>query len=175
MALLFCTHPYCWTSSNTAVAFRENCESPNAFGEPQWMVLPRGNCWDVAATRVTDVLRVPRLGRLKALPQINLYFYDGAECIHDHSKGEDRPPRGYSCEEIGGLAWGYDQAFPKMARLSVEKPLFTSPMGSGCSRYVSTMRDEQGILAMWQQSQEDLSQPLVAHRLSLQEVEYILS
>ena len=54
-ALLFCTHPFSWTSSNTAVATRRRGET--AFGEPQWRVLPRGNCWDVAVARVTDVGR----------------------------------------------------------------------------------------------------------------------
>jgi hypothetical protein len=177
-ALLFCTHPFSWTSSNTAVAIRR--KKGSVFGAPQWNILPRGNCWDVAATRVTDVLRVPRVGAMASLPQINLYFYDGAECIHDHGKDKGEPPgkvrpRGYSCEEIGGLAWGYDETFPKMARLSVETPLFISPMGTGCSRYVSTMVDEQGILATWQQSQDDLSQPLVAHRLPREEIERILA
>jgi hypothetical protein len=81
-ALLFCTHPFSWTSSNTAVAVRQ--PGGTAFGKPQWNILPRGNCWDVAVARVTDVLRVPRVGSLASLPQINLYFYDGAECIHDH-------------------------------------------------------------------------------------------
>ena len=177
-ALLFCTHPFSWTSSNTAVAIRRQRET--AFGEPQWNILPRGNCWDVAVARVTDVLRVPRVGALAARPQINLYFYDGAECIHDHDKSKQdtsatHRPRGYSCEEIGGLAWGFDEAFPKMASLTVETPLFISPTGTGCSRYVSTMIDEQGILATWQQSQADLSQPLVAHRLPVKEIERILA
>jgi hypothetical protein len=177
-ALVFCTHPYSWTSSNTAAAIRRPGEA--AFGELQWNVLPRGNCWDVAATRVTDVLRVPRLGALAALPQINLYFYDGAECIHDHDKGESGTsslcrPRGYSCEEIGGLAWGFDQSFPEMASLTTEKPLFISPLGTGCSRYVSTLVGDDGILATWQQSQADLSQPLVAHWLPMNQVERILA
>jgi hypothetical protein len=177
-ALLFCTHPFSWTSSNTAVSVRRPGEM--AFWEPRWNILPRGNCWDVAVARVTDVLHVPRMGALAALPQINLYFYDGAECIHDHSTGKlDAPatdrPRGYSCEEIGGLAWGFDKDFPHMASLTVEAPLFTSPTGTGCSRYVSTMTDERGILATWQQSQPDLSQPLVAHRLAMEEIERILA
>lgn len=177
-ALLFCTHPFSWTSSNTAAAVRKPGET--AFEDPQWNVLPRGNCWDVAVTRVTDVLRVPRVGALAALPQINLYFYDGAECIHDHNQGKQEPsalrrPHGYSCEEIGGLAWGFDKDLPKMVSLTIQAPLFCSPMGTGCSRYVSTMIDEQGILATWQQSQADLSQPLVAHRLPMAEIERILA
>jgi hypothetical protein len=175
-ALLFCTHPFSWTSSNTAVAIRGQGET--AFGQLEWNILPRGNCWDVAVARVTDVLRVPRVGALADVPQINLYFYDGAECIHDHAKIKSSVPshpRGYSCEEIGGLAWGFDKAFPEMASLTVETPLFTSPTGTGCSRYVSTMIDEQGILATWQQSQADLSQPLVAHRLPVEDIERILA
>ena len=177
-ALLFCTHPFSWTSSNTAAAIRRKAET--AFEEPHWGVLTRGNCWDVAVARVTDVLRVPPVGLLTSLPQINLYFYDGAECIHDHGNNHQdasvpRRPRGYSCEEIGGLAWGLDEAFPKMMPLTVESPLFVSPTGTGCSRYVSTMVDEQGILATWQQSQADLSQPLVAHRLAMEEIERLLA
>lgn len=179
MALLFCTHPYCWSSSNTAIAMREGRQDSNTFGRPIWNVLRRGNCWDVAAARVTDVLRVPRLGMLADLSSINLYFYDGAECIHDHGKGGGKlstgKPRGYSCEEIGGLAWGWEGKFPEMEALSVEAPLFVSPWGTGCSRYVHMLVDEQGILAVWQQSQADLSQPLVAHWLPIDQIERTLT
>jgi hypothetical protein len=62
-----------------------------------------------------------------------------------------------------------------MASLNVQAPLFTSPTGTVCSRYVSTMVDDRGILASWQQSQADLSQPLVAHHLPMQEIEHILA
>ncbi len=170
-ALIFCTHPYNWSSSNSAVAIRPGEEA--TFGEPQWGITRRGNCWDVAVSRVTDVLRVPRVGALAGLPQIDLYFYDGAECIHPHGTGGK--PRGYSCEEIGGLAWGWDGEFPALEPLSVDGPLFVSPWGSGCSRYVKTLVENEGILATWQQSQPDGSQPLVAYRLAIQEIERILS
>lgn len=170
-ALIFCTHPYSWSSSNSALAIRRAGQT--RFDSPVWNILRRGNCWDVAVSRVTDVLRVPRVGVLAGLPQINLYFYDGAECIHDH--GKTGKPRGHSCEEIGGLAWGWDGEFPTMKPLSVEAPLFVSPWGSGCSRYVKTLVENDGILAAWQQSQPDGSQPLVAHKLTRQEIERIFS
>jgi hypothetical protein len=62
-----------------------------------------------------------------------------------------------------------------MERLSRLEPLFVSPWGTGCSRYVHTLVTEAGILATWQQSQVDGSQPLVGHWLAMDEVERILA
>ena len=49
------------------------------------------------------------------------------------------------------------------------------PHGTGCSRYVATVVTEDGIFANWQQSQPDLSQPLVGHFLSMEKVTEILA
>ena len=113
------------------------------------------------------------MGLLAGLPPLSLYFYDGAECLRsldENAKAVSRP-RGYSCEELGGLAWGWDAEFPKMQRLSLDFPLFTSPHGTGCSRYVSTLKTQDGIMASWQQSQPDRSQPLVGNFLDRAAVE----
>ncbi len=83
-------------------------------------------------------------------------------------------PRGYSCEEIGGLAFSTETGFPEIERLSINLPLFVSPHGTGSSRYVKTLIAEEGIYAVWQQSQDDFSQPLVLNFLSNSEIEKIL-
>ena len=172
--LFYCEHPFNWSCSYTGLAVR--AETAGGFQVRNDYVLPRGHVWDVAAARITDRLHIPQLGVLADLPPLSLYFYDGAECVREHeqnAKAVSRP-RGYSCEEIGGLAWGWDAAFPAMQRLSVLEPLFVSPMGTGCSRYVSTLSTRDGLYASWQQSQQDCSQPLVGHALPLDEVERIL-
>jgi hypothetical protein len=174
-ALIHCTHPYTWASSNSALAIRRPGETQ--FETIEDNLLPRGFVWDVAVTRITDRLGVPRVGAFRDLPSISLYFYDGAECIREHeqhTKGVWRP-RGYSCEEIGGLAWGLDGEFPNLERLSIDQPFFVSPYGTGCNRYVSTLVTGEAVYATWQQSQADRSQPLVGHALPMEEVERILS
>jgi len=174
-ALIYCTHPYTWASTNSALAVRRPGETQ--FGTIEDNLLPRGFVWDVAVTRVTGRLGVPRVGAFRGLPAIALYFYDGAECIREHeqhTRGVWRP-RGYSCEEIGGLAWGLDDGFPKLERLSIDQPFFVSPYGTGCNRYVSTLVTEEAVYATWQQSQADRSQPLVGRALPMEEVERILS
>ena len=174
-AMIFCSHPFTWSSSNSGLAVRKPGQA--RFTVVAGGVLGRGPVWDVAATRITDRLPVPRLGPFRDLPPLSLYFYDGAECLRPHEQHAwaVRRPRGHSCEEIGGLAWGFDHLFPRMERLSVECPLFVSPYGTGCSRYVSTLVTEAAIYASWQQSQPDLSQPLVGHALPMEVVEAILS
>ena len=92
----------------------------------------------------------------------------------EHTKAMKRP-RGYSCEEIGGLAYGIDRDFPELERLSLYLPLFTSPYGTGCSRYVNILQTQEGIFALWQQSRRNLSQPLVMNFLSKEDTEKILS
>jgi len=173
--MLFCSHPYNWTSSNTGLAVR--MAGQDSFQVQSWEVVSRGPTWDVAATRITDRMPVPPLGLFADVPACAVYFYDGAECLRPH---EENPlaykrARGYSCEEIGGAFWGWDECFPDMERLSHLEPLFVSPWGTGCSRYVHTLVTEGGILATWQQSQTDGSQPLVGHRLSMDEVGCILA
>jgi hypothetical protein len=174
-AMIYCSHPFSWTSANSGLAMRESGE--HCFCTVSDSILARGFVWDVAATRVTDRLPVPKLGIFAELPEMALYFYDGAECVRQLTEGANAVsrPRGYSCEELGGLAAGYDEAFPELERLSVEFPLFVSPHGTGCSRYVSTLVTDDAIIATWQQSQPDGSQPLVGHRLPLERVAEILS
>lgn len=174
-ALAFCSHPFSWSSSNTGLAMR--AEGSDVFELYTHAILERGSTWDVACTRVTDRLPMPLIGCLADLPALSLYFYDGAECLRsldENAKGVSRS-RGFSCEELGGLAWGWDSEFPKIQRLSVDFPLFVSPSGTGCSRYVSTLVTQGGIMASWQQSQSDLSQPLVGNFLDEQLYKGILT
>ena len=178
--LLFCSHPFTWASSNTGLATREAGSS--GAGDFELVtsdeVLPRGPSWDVACSRVTERLALPRAGILADLPPASLYFYDGAECLRplEQNSKAARRPRGYSCEELGGLAWGFDEEFPKMHRLSADFPLFLSPHATGCSRYVSALFIADGsLVAAWQQADEAGSQPLVSHRLPAEEVARILA
>lgn len=171
--LLYCAHPYTWSSSTSgyAVLARGGLRP----GSPDF--LPRGSTWDVAATRVTCRLPVPAVGAFAGLPPSSLYFYDGAECLRPHpahARAVARP-RGYSCEELGGLAWGFDAEFPRLRRLSRLAPLFVSPAGTGCSRYAQVLAEtDGGLFAIWQQSAAGGAQPLVGHRLSAARVERLL-
>ena len=53
--------------------------------------------------------------------------------------------------------------------------MFISPTGTGCSRYVDVLETKDGFYATWQQSQDDLSQPLVMNFVSRDEALQILS
>jgi len=174
--LLFCSHPFSWASSNTGLARRLAGE--DSFNLVSSQVLDRGPSWDVACVRLTERMVLPRIGVLSGLPSASLYFYDGAECLRplsQNSKAAKRP-RGYSCEELGGLAWGFNDEFPKMQRLSLDFPLFLSPHAPGCSRYVSALcLDDGSLAAAWQQTAPDGSQPLVGHSLAAEEVARILN
>lgn len=173
-ALIFCSHPYTWASSNTGLAVRE--ADADEFSLKSLQLLERGAAWDVAATRITDRMPVPALGRLSGMQEMSLYFYDGAECLRslDENPAAVARPRGYSCEELGGLACGLDRGFPELTRISAHQPMFVSPHGTGCSRYVSTLVTEEGILVTWQQSQPDLSQPLVGNFVEMDRIAEIL-
>lgn len=185
--LIFCTHPFNWSCSNSAFAVRKAKDNSfvysagysigPSYGKPNFEFFPRGYTWDVAMSRITDVFRVPELGSFAGMPKICLYFYDGGESVRSYTEHEKavKRPRGYSCEEIGGLAFSAEADFPKLKRLSVNLPFFVSPYGTGSSRYVKTLNTEEGIFAVWQQSQEDLSQPLVYNFLPAREVEKILA
>jgi len=172
--LLYCAHPFSWSSSTSGYAYltADSCQdqSPDFF--------PRGSTWDVAAARITCRLPVPRVGAFASLPSLSLYFYDGAECLrpldpHRHAVAR---PRGHSCEELGGLAYGFDRDFPYLHRLSRLVPLFVSPEGTGCSRYVSVLAEEDGSLfAIWQRSVASGAQPLFGHRLTPARVASLLS
>ncbi len=165
LVLLFCSHPYCWTSSNTGFAIRRRGEK--TFDEPVFEFFPRGHTWDVAMTRGTCVVDVPQVGTFRDR-SVSLVFYDGGECIRNHEEHATAVTRsrGYSCEELGGAAFALDGDLSKIERLSRYRPLFVSPHGTGCSRYVDVLGTSEGFFATWQQSQADGSQPLVANFLS---------
>lgn len=173
--LIFCSHPFNWSSSNSAYALRR---SPDvAFEEPRYGFFPRGFTWDVAMSRITGTLLVPQVGRFAELPPLILFFYDGGESVRnyeEHAKAVRRP-RGYSCEELGGLAVGPAAGAPEPARLSTLFPSFVSPHGTGSSRYVRTLTTKEGIYATWQQSQETRSQPLVMSFLPHERARELLS
>ena len=132
----------------------------------------------MAASRITRRLPVPKVGAFAKLPSLSLYFYDGAECLRQldaHKKAVDRP-RGYSCEELGGLAYGFDRHFPAMHRLSRLEPLFVSPEGTGASRYVSVLtEDDGGSSPLGSARPPARSQPLFGHRLTPARVASLLS
>jgi hypothetical protein len=171
--LLFCSHPYCWSSSNTGYAVRQR--GNETFAEPVFDFFPRGFTWDVAMTRGTCVLDVPAVGAF-ADTRISLLFYDGGECVrnHDEHKTAVRRPRGYSCEELGGAGYVVDGDFARIERLSHNGPLFVSPHASGCSRYVDVLAASDGCYATWQQAQPDGSQALVLNFLSHAAVKTLL-
>jgi len=173
-ALVFCSHPFIWSSSNSGLALRP--AGGRDFQVRRWEIVSRGAAWDVAATRITARLPVPKLGLFAGEPDCAIYFYDGAESLRqlDESRQARSRPRGYSCEELGGALFGWEDEFPHMVRLSRLQPLFVSPWGTGCSRYADCLVTADGILAAWQQSQVDESQPLVGHVLPQEQVERIL-
>ena len=173
--VLFCHHPFSWSSSNTGLISRE--AGKDSFELKSENILNRGNTWDVACSRITEKISIPKLGQFADIPDLSLYFYDGAECLRplDQNPQAAKRPRGYSCEELGGLAWGWDDEFPILNKISINFPLFISPFGTGCSRYASAVRfDDDSIFATWQQSQSNYSQPLVGNHLSSAEVKRIL-
>lgn len=173
--LFFCSHPFTWASSNTGLALRGPGEKK--FSIKSFNIIERGRSWDVACTRITDRLRIPRVGLLEDEMPMSLYFYDGAECLRslEENSAASKRPRGFSCEEIGGVGIGYDAQFPHIIRFSDDFPMFISPEGTGCSRYVSTYVTDEGIIATWQQSRRDFSQPLVSNFLSFESIIEIFS
>ena len=172
--LIFCSHPFTWASANTGLAVR--APGANRFELQSWELVPRGPAWDIASTRVTGRMRIPRVGLFAHQKPCSVYFYDGCECVRplEESEKAHKRPRGYSCEEIGGALFGWDEGFPELVRLSLIEPLFFSPHGTGCSRYVDVIQTAEGLLATWQQSQPDGSQPLVGHMVPTNEVQGML-
>ena len=157
----YCSHPFGWSSSNTGVA--DLPADGEVITQPHHSVFPRGATWDVAMTRGTCVVPLPKLGLFEQ-PH-SLLFYCGGECLRqmdEHSTAVKRP-RGYSCEEIGGAAYYVEDDIANAVRLSDLHPMFISPYGTGCSRYVDVMHTSEGYYATWQQSQNNLSQPLVVN------------
>jgi hypothetical protein len=147
------------------------------FGPIDYTFFPRGFTWDVAVSRITGVLQVPKVGIFEGQAPTYLYFYDGAEGmrnLEEHGKAVRRP-RGYSCEELGGAAYSTSDTFPRIERLSTTLPFFISPHGTGCSRYAAVLATAQGMYTTWQQSQPDRSQPLVMKFTGTEQVESVLS
>lgn len=174
LVLFFCTHPFCWSSSNTGYAIRP--AGSETFDAPVFDFFPRGTTWDVAMTRGTCLLDLPAMGPFKD-QTVSIMFYDGGECVRnleEHSQAVSRR-RGYSCEELGGAAYALDGDFSQLQRLSVNLPLFVSPNGTGCSRYVDVLSTDDGYYVTWQQSQADGSQPLVMNFVSRTKAEEVLS
>lgn len=172
--LLFCTHPFCWTSSNTGYVSLSEGELTAANANMTFF--PRGYAWDVAITRGTALLKLPRVG-VCADRELSLFFYDGGECVRnlDEHTAAVKRPRGYSCEELGGLAYCEYDDLHRVQRLSITSPLFVSPHGTGCSRYVDVLATDDRYIATWQQAQADGSQPLVMNVVPQSEVEAILN
>jgi hypothetical protein len=170
--LLFCSHPFSWTSSNTGYATLST--EGLVDGEPRFDCFPRGFTWDVAMTRATSLLPLPVAGSRLG---VQLVFYDGGECVRNLDEHESavRRPRGYSCEELGGLAFVTGDDLDNIQRISINEPAFVSPNGSGCSRYVDVLATDRGYYATWQQSQSDGSQPLVMNFVSRKIADSLLS
>lgn len=144
--LMFCTHPYNWTSSNTGYMKRNG----DGFEKPVMYFFEKGHTWDVAMTRGTCVLDLPQVGCLKD-KKISLFFYDGGECVRkyeEHDRAVKRP-RGYSCEELGGCGYIENGSMAHVERISKDLPLFVSPHGTGCSRYVQALQTKDGIYCTW--------------------------
>jgi len=169
--LLFCHHPFNWSSSNSGYCVRRRGQQQ--FSAPDFSFFPRGTTWDVAVSRITDVLTLPGDVVSSGEP-IQAVFYDGAECMrpHDQNPMGVKRPRGYSCEEIAGLAAYSGERVEEIRRITTKLPIFTSPWGTGCSRYIHTCATEDGVYATWQQSQPSGAQPLVMRYLSWEEIRW---
>ncbi len=175
LTLGFCTHPFCWSSSNSGYAVRS--AETGDWTAVVYDFFARGFTWDVAITRATAMLSVPRFGAFASGPALTLVFYDGGESMRnmqEHASAHSRP-RGFSCEEIGGVAVAAADGVSEIERLSVNEPMFLSPYGWRTSRYVDVLATEGGFYATWQQAQEDYSQPLVMNFVSMAEAKALLS
>lgn len=172
--LMFCSHPYGWTSSNTGLVCRPRGRP--SFGPPRFDFFPRGFTWDVAIARGTSVVDVPRVGLFRDR-QVSLLFYDGGESIRplDEHAQAVRRPRGYSCEELAGVAYFVAGDPGRFYRLSDLLPLAVSPWGTGCCRYVDVLRAADAYYVTWQQAQADGSQPLVLNKVDRAEAEQLLA
>lgn len=171
--LMFCTHPFCWTSSNTGFVPLDG--GAIDFSQSNVDFFRRGFTWDVAITRATAVMPLPPVGVI-ADRDVKLLFYDGGESVRnlDEHPAAIKRPRGYSCEELGGVAYFEKDDLQTVQRLSVIAPMFVSPHGTGCSRYVDVLSTEDKYIATWQQAQPDGSQALVTHAVDREQVEALL-
>jgi hypothetical protein len=163
--LFFCHHSFNWSSSGSGYIRLDHKGMP--AGLPVFDCYPRGPAWDVAITRATCVLPLPAT---LAPEGTGLVFYDGGESLRnldEHAKAKRRP-RGYSCEELGGLGY-YTRGDPTVfTRISTLFPEFISPDGTGCLRYVDVLATDDAFIATWQQSRPDGSQVLMINRVSRQ-------
>lgn len=169
--LFFCHHSFNWSSSGTGYFPLGSDGDPE--GPPVFDGWPRGPAWDVAITRGTCVLPLPGPppGAATAPSEwpagLGLAFYDGGECLRnlDEHANAVRRPRGYSCEELGGLGYYVDGDPARFRRISALFPEFTSPDGTGCLRYVDVLAAPDSYIATWQQSRPDGSQALMINRV----------
>ncbi len=170
----FCTHPFSWSSSNTGYTRRSSVDA--AFGPADYTFFPRGTTWDVAISRATAMLRVPAVGLFADSEAMTLIFYDGGESLRnlDEHKAAVTRPRGYSCEELSGVAVAPEVDLSASQRLSITGPLFVSPYGTGSSRYIDVLETDEGYYATWEQSQPDESQCLVMNFVSRERAEALL-
>ena len=175
MVLGFCTHPFNWTSSNSGYCVRR--KGNDTFDPPVNTFFRRGYTWDVAISRITAYLRVPDLGSFRGGPPWLLAFYDGGESMRNYEAHSQavRRPRGYSCEELGGVAVVSKTTLATVERLSRHLPMFVSPEGTGSNRYVDVLETEEGFYATWEQSHADGSQPLMMNFLSRGEARRLLT
>jgi hypothetical protein len=175
LVLGFCTHPFNWTSSNSGYAIRKKGDT--SFDPPDYTFFRRGYTWDVAISRITSYLPVPALGVFREGPPWLLAFYDGGESMRQYEEHTQavRRPRGYSCEEIGGVAVLSRTSLRTVERLSNYRPMFISPEGTGSNRYVDVLETEEGFYATWERSYTDGSQPLVINFLSRERARALLT
>ena len=195
--LFFCHHSFNWSSSGTGCVTLT--PDGRAAGIPLFDCWPRGPAWDVAITRGTSVMPLPITlpaaglvtGAISGLPGelslapgtlapgamiTGLAFYDGGECLRnldEHARALRRP-RGYSCEELGGLGCILDGDPRQFVRLSDTFAEFISPDGTGCLRYVDVLATPSDYIATWQQSRPDGSQALMINVIAMDEVTHIL-
>jgi hypothetical protein len=116
--VIYCQSPFCWSSTYSGCLVRK--PGQKNFDLISDYIMQNGHNWDVAVTRITERLPVPKVGAFADIPSLSLYFYDGAECVNPHDQSEKgvKRVRGYSCEEISGLAYEFDDEFPILHRLS---------------------------------------------------------
>lgn len=171
--LIFCTHPFNWSSANSACMVRPAGSAQ--FHDMDVSFFPRGFCWDVAMSRITCIYAVPPTGCFSD-SAVSLVFYDGGECMRnldEHTQAVKRP-RGYSCEELGGLAVMEHDRLACIRRISAVFPEFMSPWGTGSSRYADVLSTADYCYVSWQQSRKDRSQPLMVNVVSQKEIRELL-
>ena len=149
--LFFCTHPFSWSSSNSAYAVRTR--GSGRFSEAVFDFFSRGTTWDVAVSRISDLLPLPEWREVWGGEDLSLVFYDGAECLRDHEQSTwgVKRPRGYSCEELGGLAVLPSESRPHRADFEI-RTAFCIPVGNGmlpvCSHAADKRRSSGNLAAV---------------------------